>query len=67
MKALASFGTRCMISTLLGTKPRFFFIDSKFSRSSGAFSGGSGAMRAAALLRWSMALSPDFVVAVYRR
>ena len=45
LSARAIFGLRCRMSMLFGTKPRFFFIASKASFSSGVCSGGSGAMR----------------------
>src|SRR3954447_19988127 len=45
-KALASFGLRCIVSTLFGTKPSVLKKESNSSFSSGVCSGGSGSRRA---------------------
>src|SRR6185312_9090521 len=43
--AFASFGLRCMVSTLLGTKPSVMKKESNSSFMSGVVSGGSGSSR----------------------
>src|SRR5690348_390379 len=44
-KAFASFGLRCMVSTLFGTKPSVLKKESNSSFSSGECSGGNGSSR----------------------
>src|SRR5215475_15359268 len=54
VKARTISGLRCMISTLLGTKPMRLRAASNCSFRSGACSGGSGVRWGAGLVRWSM-------------
>src|SRR5262245_45686981 len=54
VKARTISGLRCMISTLLGTKPMRLRAASNCCFRSGACSGGSGVRRGAGLVLWSM-------------